>query len=103
VIAPYDEITGPTIRALVDGFYVRGRRGPMPGPIFTNAIAEGAWPAQPKKIYAFWPPVLLTRGRLKSNPVSARRKIANVVPFFRPDWTWSEDLRRHPKVAGTCV
>jgi hemoglobin len=38
--------------------------------------------------------------------VRAARRIAESLKlalFFRPDHTWSEDLRRRPKVSHTCV
>jgi hemoglobin len=68
----YSEITETTIRVLVDAFYARLRRDPTLGPIFTNAIAEGAWPAHLEKMYAFWSSVMLTSGRYKGNPVATR-------------------------------
>lgn len=83
---PYNIVTEATIRALVDGFYTRVRRDPALGPIFTDAIAEDAWPVHLEKMYAFWSTVMLTSGRYKGNPVSAHRTIANIAPPLFDIW-----------------
>ncbi len=85
-MAPYDEVTEATIRALVDGFYARVRGDPALGPIFARAIAEDAWPAHLEKMYAFWSSVMLTSGRYKGNPVSTHRAVAGIVPSLFGNW-----------------
>jgi hemoglobin len=86
VTPPYEEVTEATIRALVDGFYMRVRRDPTLGPIFAEAIATDAWPAHLEKMYAFWSSVMLTSGRYKGNPVYTHRKVAGIEPGMFRNW-----------------
>jgi hemoglobin len=107
VSARYTEITETTIKSLVDSFYVRVRRDPTLGPIFTNAIAEEAWPAHLEKMYAFWSSVMLTSGRYKGNPVATHRTVAGLAPPLFSVWLDSFEATAKdlfvPEAAGRFV
>ena len=84
--AQLNELTEPTIRALVDEFYARVRRDPVLGPVFDRAIAEEAWPVHLEKMYAFWSSVMLTTGRYKGNPLAVHRKVSGIAPPLFGNW-----------------
>ena len=86
MITPYDRVTESTIKAQVDAFYARVRRDAVLGPIFTDAIADHAWPAHLEKMYAFWSSVMLTSGRYKGDPVSTHRKVTAIEPPMFGNW-----------------
>lgn len=82
----YRDVTEDTIRMLVDAFYARVRRDAVLGPIFSEAIADAAWPAHLAKMYAFWSSVMLTSGRYKGDPVSTHRRVAGIAPPLFGNW-----------------
>jgi hemoglobin len=83
---PFTTIDEATIAELVDAFYAKIRRDPVLAPIFTAVIADDAWPAHLKRMYAFWSSVMLTSGRYKGNPVAVHQRIAALEPSLFINW-----------------
>jgi hemoglobin len=79
------EITEPSIRLLVDAFYVKVRADPALAPIFTRAI-PGDWGPHLEKMYAFWSSVMLTSGRYKGNPVLKHLVLPGLTPELFTRW-----------------
>lgn len=77
---PFDRVTEATIARLVDTFYAKLRRDPRLGPVFSDAIADDAWPAHLERMYAFWSSVMLTSGRYKGNPVAVHLAVKGITP-----------------------
>jgi hemoglobin len=105
--APHAEITEAAITELVDSFYLRIRRDPTLGPIFSNAINEEAWPAHLEKMYAFWSSVMLTSGRYKGNLAATHQRVGGIAPAMFDNWLdlfepTAQDLFI-PEIAGRFV
>jgi hemoglobin len=79
------EITEPSIRLLVDAFYVKVRADPALAPIFTRAI-PGDWGPHLEKMCAFWSSVMLTSGRYKGNPVLKHLVLPGMTPELFTRW-----------------
>ena len=82
----FTAITEATIVHLVDAFYAKVRRDPVLRPVFENAIAEPAWPAHLRRMYAFWSSVMLTSGRYKGNPVAVHQCVEGIEPDLFARW-----------------
>jgi hemoglobin len=72
-----DVITEATIKRLVDDFYLKMRRDPQLGPVFSAAIgdSDAAWGPHLEKMYAFWSSVMLTSGRYHGNPLQKHKDL----------------------------
>jgi len=82
--APFDQVTEPAIRLLVDRFYTKVPQDPALGPIFDDAIAD--WDPHLATMRDFWSSIMLTSGRYHGNPVAAHRKLEGLTPHLFERW-----------------
>ncbi len=68
----FDKIDDPSLKSLVEAFYVRVRRDDLIGPLFNEAISD--WPHHLGKLQDFWSSVMLTSGRYKGQPLPVHVK-----------------------------
>jgi hemoglobin len=83
---PFDTVTEPAIKQLIDAFYAKVRRHPQLGPIFAAAITDQAWPVHMQTMYGFWSSVMLTSGRYKGNPVAVHAALPGLSPSLFGTW-----------------
>jgi hemoglobin len=82
--APFDQVTEPAIRLLVDRFYAKVRKDPELGPVFEGAIED--WGPHLATMRDFWSSIMLTSGRYHGNPVAAHRKLGGLTPQLCERW-----------------
>jgi hemoglobin len=65
-----NDISGLTdIQTLVDEFYYAVREDDLLSPVFASRIADEAWPAHLKRMYAFWNAILFSEKGFEGNPM----------------------------------
>jgi hemoglobin len=82
-IPPFEHVTEPAIKLLIDRFYARVRRDPALAPVFDSAIAPDEWPEHLATMQRFWSSVMLASGRYSGNPVAVHRALMGLErPLF---------------------
>lgn len=81
-------LTEDDIARLVDTFYGRIRAHAVLGPVFHDAIGEGAaeWDAHLGRLRRFWSAIMFRNGAYQGDPFSAHLKLPDLRPEMFAEW-----------------
>lgn len=85
----------PALVLLVDTFYAEVRRDALLGPVFADAIPDGAWDHHKERMVSFWSTAMLGAREFRGNVFGKHQAMPQLTPEHFARWLALFDARAH--------
>jgi len=76
----------PALVVLVDTFYDEVRRDALLGPVFADAIRDGAWDHHKERMVSFWSTAMLGAREFRGNVYGKHQAMPQLTPVHFARW-----------------
>ncbi|WP_137173954.1 group III truncated hemoglobin [Massilia sp. HP4] len=85
----------PALVTLVDAFYDEVRYDALLGPVFADAIADGAWDHHKQRMVSFWSTAMLGAREFRGNVFGKHQAMPQLTPEHFARWLALFSARAH--------